>query len=117
MNPFLLSMATFEDLSNDKVLKVWDHSKGHQISLTLNEDLYQELLFFKCYLNRFKEEESKEQRVALDGTVIQGSFIFSCKASAMYDRFKNRYSRLILNLKLTPKDLIAKSVNDRKLKK
>ena len=114
LTPYYLSLLKFESLSESKTIKYYDHKSRSVKEVKLSESLYRNL----CLLNKMKTMNNKfdlnEERLSLDGTIIKGKFIFSSKATGIFNRFKRMFGGTLKGINITPKDILVLSRFDKK---
>ena len=50
-----------------------------------------------------------EERKSMDGVYVVGSFIFSAKPTGIFNKFKRKFSELLKDFNITPRDMIVLS--------
>ena len=111
LEPYNLCLLTFESLSDNRTIMLYDHKIRNTRELKLTESLYSELLYLKN-LKKLKGSLSNyDKRESLDGVSVYGCFVFSTKATGIFNKFERKFGGLLKDFNLTPRDLIVLSKN------
>ena len=114
LEPYNLCLLKFDLIKDDKSIMYYDHRERGYKSLKLTDILYQELMYFKKYKELKSQFDDREERQSVDGTLIYGPFIFSIKATGIFNKFERKFGGLLKNFNITPRDLVKLSKSMRK---
>ena len=109
LEPYNLCLLKFESIQNNKTIMLYDHRTKSNISLKLTDILYQDLMFLKRFKDLQNKNSSNEERYSVDGTKINGPFIFSVKATGIFNKFERKFGGILQNFNITPRDLVRLS--------
>ena len=109
LEPYNLCLLTFESMNNSKAIELWDHKSKQIVSIKFPESLYGEFEYLKVYRRLCNKLNESEQRYSLDGTLVEGTFIFQTKPTGIFNKFKRKFGGLLRNFDFTPWDLILLS--------
>ena len=96
-------------MNNSKAIELWDHKSKQIVSIKLPESLYGEFEYLKVHRRLYNKLNESEQRYSLDGTLVEGTFIFQTKPTGIFNKFKRKFGGLLKNFDFTPRDLILLS--------
>ena len=109
LEPYNLCLLKFESMNNSKAIELWDHKSKQIVSIKLPESLYGEFEYLKVHRRLCNKLNESEQRYSLDGTLVEGEFIFQTKLTGIFNKFKRKFGGLLKNFDFTTKDLILLS--------
>ena len=109
IEPYNLCLFTFDGLHDNRTIKYYDHKIRGIKEVNLSISLYSEFVYLKMWKKMNGELNNWDKRESLYGFSVFGDFIFSTKATGIYNKFERKFGGLLKDFDYTPRDLIVLS--------
>ena len=109
LEPYNISLLTFASIKQDRSIEYWDHKLRRTVELKLSTSLYNELVFLKNWKILKGNLIKNEERKSMEGVYVVGDSIFSTKPTGIFNRFNRKFSELLKDFNITPRDMIVLS--------
>ena len=83
-----------------------DYKSSTILTKVISRDLINNLNFFKAITKAKDIQSNDTERIAQDGAIIKGEFIFSISTTNIYNRFKRKFVNKLKWFSFTPRDVI-----------
>ena len=109
LEPYNLCMFTFDALKDNRTIWYYDHKIRGERELKLTESLYSDFIYLKNWKKLNGTLNNNDKRNSLDGVSVYGCFVFSTKATGIFNKFEKKIGGLLKDFHLTPRDVVVLS--------
>ena len=109
IDPYTINLITYEGISTEKFIQYWDYKSSWVRTRYINQELINDIVYFKNYSQKKGIMSLDKQRIAPDGNIIEGTFVFNISPTNIYNRFARKFGNKLKWFKFTPLNVIQLS--------
>ena len=109
IDPYTINLITNEGISTEKFIQYWDYKSSWVRARFINQGLINDIVYFKNYSQKKEIMSLDKQRIAPDGNIIEGTFVFTISPTNIYNRFARKFGNILKWFQFTPLNVIQLS--------